>query len=238
MSLNRMTLRRSNELGHIYVKPRGVPQGPGNRGSTSVIWQSTTRVALLVAGTTGLAIVLIKAKNPLLLFTVHSNLMLMAYYGWQVIGRGRPSMLAKGAVTLYITTTGLVWHLLGMGNFLLHYVTPLLALLDWLAFDRRERARPTAPLLWLAYPLAYLPLLLSAGSALYSRTRSGYPPVLDPTELGYGVIALQALALALVFVALGYVQLGLRRVVAGPASPPTGGTGKSDGNREGRGEPQ
>lgn len=41
----------------------------------------------------------------------------------------------------------------GLGNFLLHYVTPVMALIDWAALGRSRRVRWPAPFAWLGYPL-------------------------------------------------------------------------------------
>lgn len=169
--------------------------------------------------------------NPLVLFTVQSNLLLAGFYSWQVVGRWHSSVQLKGAVTLYIVITGLVWHFLrmrganpfehlslhghGLGNFLLHYVTPVMAVIDWLFFDRAA-PRPTwaAALRWLIYPMAYLAFALVRGALLPPGAWKRYPyPFLDVDRFGYGGVALMALALAVCFVLLGYGLIALRRLV-------------------------
>ncbi|MEE3920617.1 Pr6Pr family membrane protein [Micromonospora sp. BRA006-A] len=78
--------------------------------------------------------------------------------------RPEPPSALKGAVTLYITITGTVYHLVlanpaspfamaqpdrqpgeWWGNQFLHTVVPLLAVADWALFDRRGRLRPGTP---------------------------------------------------------------------------------------------
>ena len=100
-------------------------------------------------------------------FTIQSNVavgLLAGYAAW-LAGRGRPDppVALRGAVTLYITITGVVYHLVlanpaspfavaqpdrdlvaTIGNQLLHTAVPLLALLDWALF-RPERPGPADP---------------------------------------------------------------------------------------------
>lgn len=132
-----------------------------------------------------------------------------------------------GAVTLYITITGGIYNTLlnsGPGaydahNVVLHVVTPLLVLADWLlvgsdqaGVDRR------APLVWLAYPLAYLAFALIRAHWVHS-----YPYFfIDVGEIGYGGLVRNALGLLVCFAALGYVlravgRISLRRRSSVPA---------------------
>ncbi|MCG5215113.1 Pr6Pr family membrane protein [Streptosporangium sp. KLBMP 9127] len=189
---------------------------------------------LILAAVVGLIytwMALASPLNPLVLFTVQSNLMLAGYYSWRVVSRRRPSAEVKGAVTLYIVITGLVWHFvrmgganpfehlslsgLGFGNFLLHYVTPIMAVIDWLVFDRTAlRPKWAAALVWLAYPMAYLVFALTRGALLPQDAWKRYPyPFLDVERFGYGAVSLMAVALAVCFVLLGFGLIALHRVV-------------------------
>jgi len=134
-------------------------------------------------------------------------------------------------VTLYIVITGLVWHFLrmrgaspfehlslsglGLGNFLLHYVTPIMAVTDWLFFDRAApRPKWAAAPVWLAYPAAYLVFALVRGALLPQYAWKRYPyPFLDVDRFGYGGVSLVAVALAACFVLLGYGLIALHRLV-------------------------
>ncbi|MFF5212646.1 Pr6Pr family membrane protein [Streptosporangium sp. NPDC000396] len=192
------------------------------------------RLMLILAAVVGLIytwLALASPLNPLVLFTVQSNLMLAGYCSWRVVSRRRPSAGVKGAVTLYIVITGLVWHFLrmrganpfehlslsglGLGNFLLHYVTPIMAVIDWLVFDRTApRPKWAAALVWLTYPMAYLVFALIRGALLPSYAWKRYPyPFLDVDRFGYGGVSLMAVALAVCFLLLGYGLIALHRVV-------------------------
>ncbi|MBB5961364.1 Pr6Pr family membrane protein [Planomonospora venezuelensis] len=195
------------------------------------------RIVLVVAGLAGLVCTWWPAADPLgppVYFTVQSNVMLVAYYAW-LLWRGVPSAVLKGAVTLFISITGLVFHfvlmhgasplgmlpdgrgddVLDMGNLLLHYVTPVMAVADWLLFDRALRPAWTVPLTWLAYPGLYLVFALIRGALLDPGTERRYPyPFLDVDRLGYDGVALQAVVLTAFFAALGYGLVALHRLAA------------------------
>ncbi|NUR91021.1 MAG: Pr6Pr family membrane protein [Nonomuraea sp.] len=191
------------------------------------------RLVMIVAALAGLGITWRALGDPywpLVLFTVQSNLILVAYNLWRP-----PSIAVKGAVTLYIAMTGLVWHFLlvrganpfarvgsgGLGDFLLHYVTPALAVVDWFAFDRERRTpRWTLAVAWLAYPAAYVVFALVRGALLPAEAGRRYPyRFLDVDRYGYGGVALMVGALALGFFVLGWALLWLRR--PNPAGHPT-----------------
>ncbi|MFC4062332.1 Pr6Pr family membrane protein [Planomonospora corallina] len=198
------------------------------------------RAVLVVAGLAGLVCTWISGNEPLIYFTVQSNIMLTAYYAWQLSGRGAPSASLKGAVTLFISITGLVYHFMlahgasplgllpdgrgddvsQMGSLLLHYVTPAMAFADWLLFDRALRPGWAGPLLWLAYPLAYLVFALTRGALLEPGAERRYPyPFLDVDRLGYDGVALQAVVLTAAFAVLGYAVVALHRLVSRTARP-------------------
>ncbi|BCL16589.1 Pr6Pr family membrane protein [Micromonospora sagamiensis] len=172
-------------------------------------------------------------------FTIQSNLAvgLLAGYTATRAWRGLPDppSALRGAVTLYITITGVVYHLVlanpaspfampqpdrtladAAGNQFLHTVVPLLAVADWAFFDRRGRLRPRYAAWWLAFPLAYLGFALVRGVLVDS-----YPyPFVDAGQLGYAGVTVSALGFAVVFWLLGLVFVGVDRVLARRARPP------------------
>ncbi len=154
-------------------------------------------------------------------FTIQSNVLaagVLGFVGTTVL-RGRdPDELAslRGAATLYMTVTGIVYVLLLRGvdvqtpepwNSVLHYLMPVVMLLDWLAFPPRRVPAYRRALWWLAYPVAYL---------LYSLVRGAvvdwYPyPFLDPADGYPGVLVVSA---AMLLVAAGLVWALLRAAAA------------------------
>ncbi|MGW3602066.1 Pr6Pr family membrane protein [Micromonospora sp. NPDC005161] len=166
-------------------------------------------------------------------FTIQSNVAvgaLAAYAGlsaWR--DRPDPPSALRGAVTLYITITGVVYHLVlanpaspfamaqpdraageALGNQLLHTVVPLLAVADWVLFDQRARLRLRYAAWWLAFPLGYLGFALLRGLVVHR-----YPyPFLDAGELGYAGVAISALSFAVAFWLLGLLFVGIDRTFA------------------------
>ncbi|MEH0825077.1 MULTISPECIES: Pr6Pr family membrane protein [unclassified Micromonospora] len=177
-------------------------------------------------------------------FTIQSNVavgVLAGYGAWCALrDRPEPPSVLKGAVTLYITITGTVYHLVlanpaspfamvqpdrqpgeWWGNQFLHTVVPLLALADWALFDRRGRLRPRYAAWWLAFPVGYLCFALVRGLVVGS-----YPyPFIDAGELGYDGVTVSAVGFAAVFWLLGLLFVGVDRLLAragrtGSAGPP------------------
>ncbi|MFI6819883.1 Pr6Pr family membrane protein [Micromonospora sp. NPDC050187] len=172
-------------------------------------------------------------------FTIQSNLAVGLLAGYAVArawrGRPDPPSALRGAVTLYITITGVVYHLVlansaspfamaqpdrsladATGNQFLHTVVPLLAVADWALFDRRGRLRPRYATWWLAFPLAYLAFALVRGALVDS-----YPyPFVDAGQLGYAGVTVSAVGFAVAFWLLGLAFVGVDRVLARRARPP------------------
>lgn len=176
-------------------------------------------------------------------FTIQSNVAYGLFAGYAVWrarrGEVEPSPLVKGAVTLYVTITGTVYHLVlanpaspfamvqpdrdlvgALGNQLLHTVVPLLAVVDWAVFDTRGRYRWRYALYWLAFPLAYLAFALLRGLVVHR-----YPyPFINAAELGYDGVAVSTVVFAVTFWVLGCGFVGTDRGLArrhrGPAADP------------------
>ncbi|MBV9616859.1 MAG: Pr6Pr family membrane protein, partial [Ktedonobacteraceae bacterium] len=169
----------------------------------------------------------------LLYFTIQSNLLLalcIAYAAWATLRNlPGPAPLLKGAVTVYITITCLVYNLIlakaagsspptpgtiivpllggTLSNDLLHIIAPLMAVLDWLLFDAHGHLRWRYPLRWLAYPLAYLAFVLIRGvliSGPFQYPYLHYPyPFLNVDKIGYSGVALNTLIYGIAFWLIG-----------------------------------
>ena len=199
-----------------------------------VIW----RVLIIVASLTG---VVIGSKSigdfvaKLLYFTIQSNLILVACIGYAVWATWRnvagPSPLLKGAATVYISITGLVYNLIlakalaasplppgtiivpliggTLSNDLVHIIAPLMAVLDWLLLDVHGRLRWQYPLRWLVYPLAYLAFILIRGLLVHGPfvyPNLHYPyPFLNVDKIGYSGVALNTVIYGIAFWLIGLV---------------------------------
>jgi len=107
-------------------------------------------------------------------FTIEANLFaaavfLLSAYGYATKRVIRHGSVLRGAATLYMVTTGLVYVTLLTGlqeslnthipwvNFVLHYLIPLVALLDWLIDrPRHEMLSYKVISLWLIFPIVWL----------------------------------------------------------------------------------
>jgi hypothetical protein len=159
-------------------------------------------------------------------FTIQSNVAYGIFAAWAAFrDRATPAVL-KGAVTLYVAITGLVYHLVltnpasgfavgpvqrdlpeAIGNQLLHTVVPLLAVLDWLLFDERGRFRWRYALYWLAFPLGYLAFALLRGLVV-----DRYPyPFINVNDLGYDGVSISSVGFAVAFWLLGLAFVAIDR---------------------------
>lgn len=132
-------------------------------------------------------------------FTIESNLLAILSLALSTSYSGRKWEMFRGAVTLYMTTTGLIYIFLLAGqeqslqtttpwvNAVLHYVAPVVICIDWF-FDRSKHYISfRKALIWICYPLAYVAYSLVRGPIV-----DWYPyPFIDPTaNNGYlGVLA-------------------------------------------------
>jgi hypothetical protein len=150
-------------------------------------------------------------------FTVQSNIvaaLVLIASAFMVFAskQSRHLDFLRGAVTLYMVVTGVVFALLLSGlegvtltavpwdNIVLHYILPVAVLADWLIDPPRRRIRFLTSLLWLAFPLLYLGYSLIRGAIV-----GWYPyPFLNPDNGGYSAIALTALAIMAAGLAMAY----------------------------------
>jgi hypothetical protein len=151
-------------------------------------------------------------------FTIESNMfaaaiLLVSAY---CTARGKRSQLLsflRGAATLYMVITGLVFAILLSGikgvhftavprdNVILHYIMPVVVLLDWLIDVVPARLAFRCGLRWIIYPLIYV------GYTLLRGPRVGwYPyPFLNPSHHGYGAVFITSAVIAVIAVVIVYV---------------------------------
>ncbi|MEU8898060.1 Pr6Pr family membrane protein [Nocardia sp. NPDC048505] len=155
-------------------------------------------------------------------FTIQSNILAAAVL---LIGglrdpAGRRWQVVRGAVTLYMVITGIVYAVLLAHvdvmltdqwiNVIMHRLIPIVLFVDWLLVPAGLTA--TAGLIggWLAYPLVYGVYTLVRGPIV-----DWYPyPFIDPRDKGYGPLAITLVVLVAVFVLLAVAVLALGAVAA------------------------
>lgn len=160
-------------------------------------------------------------------FTVDSNIFVAIVFMMSAIAvvRGFQSAeltMLRGASTLYIVTTGIVFGMLLSGydstqltfvpwdNIVLHYIIPIVALADWLMDPPARRLVFKNTLVWLLFPIIYLGYSLIRGPIV-----EWYPyPFLDPSgQHGYTGVIVTAVIIALTILVISW----LLTLVVGPA---------------------
>ena len=111
----------------------------------------------------------------------------------------------------------IVWHMV-----VLHYIVPVMALLDWLLFDEKGRMPVWGPLAWISLAVGYLAFTMIAVGVFGIYMGGGttadltpYPYVfLDPAIVGAGAVIGFCAAMLAGFIALGYIMYGIDRLMA------------------------
>lgn len=167
------------------------------------------RVAAAGVGLAALVVALVQSTgtvaNFFSFFTVQSNILAVVLLLGGGLADPRSPRWAyfRGAVTLYMVITGIVYAVLLADvdvqlttvwvNEVLHRILPLLLLADWLFVPPWPRIPAAKALGWLAFPVLYLAYSLLRGPIAHF-----YPyPFLDPRPHGYDHVIGYAVVLAI-----------------------------------------
>lgn len=134
------------------------------------------------------------------------------------IGRWSANEGVRAAVAMYIAVVGVTYHFLlshvwdpqgwlFVSNGLLHYVMPIVFVLDWLLFTPKGRLSWKDPLKWLSFPLLYVVWTLIHG---YATDWWPYWFVNVPA-LGLGKAAFWFVAMLGFFLIVGAVLVAIDR---------------------------
>ncbi|TBX52447.1 hypothetical protein E0M27_24135 [Bacillus mycoides] len=179
----------------------------------------------------------VKPFNPVnffSFFTIESNILvavilLFSSLGTALFGRSEQFGFLRGAATVYILTTGLIYFLLLRGleeslqtpipwvNTVLHYIMPLAMILDWVINPPTKTITWKQATSWLIFPLLYVVYSLIRGPFV-----NWYPyPFLDPRIGGYGKVLLYSIGIAVVIGAIcGLVKMLGNRSLHMKNNPP------------------
>jgi hypothetical protein len=179
------------------------------------------------------------AGNFFSFFTIQSNILAAAMLALTAIvhrqERGVLFDAVRGAVTLYISITGVVFALLlaglqeeldthiGWVNFTVHTLIPIVLVVDWLIEPARHRLPIWTAVAWLCYPVAWFVYTLVRGAIV-----DWYPyPFVDVASHGYGRVLFNGAFLLLTFAAaaLVFAVVGNRRAGAGAVADEPVGAG-------------
>ena len=175
------------------------------------------------------------------MFTNISNMAACAYFlvgaVCVAIGRGEPGRpvlpKVKYTVTISLLATMLIAHFMLFGTLFdaegkviahmlcLHYVVPIMSLLDWLLFDEKGRMGAKDPLIWPSLLVGYAIFTFvyvgvfggyMGGGTTADITRYPYT-FLDPAISTPAGVAGFVAAMVVAFVALGYAIFGVDRLL-------------------------
>ncbi|MBS9338589.1 hypothetical protein G6R29_02935 [Fructobacillus sp. M2-14] len=178
------------------------------------------RLFLVIIGTIGLMVNTQFQASSLLYYTTLSNLLCLLYFAYLLIVKKGEKANFKGAVTLAITVTMLIyWCILApysfnvhgfteyFGALMVHLFVPLMVILDWVFFDEKGRFSKKAPIFWLAIPLTYYAFTVIAATfkVVYPLTNTHYPYYfIDSNMYGWPTVFRNVIVLTLFFLILGY----------------------------------
>ena len=97
---------------------------------------------------------------------------------------------------------------------LVHIVTPVLVIVDWLLFIPKGEIKPYDPLLWALIPYAYLAFafIYSAAGGRFDGNPVPYP-FMDASVNGVGGVIAWIAGLTVALIGVGYVYYGLDRLL-------------------------
>ena len=172
-------------------------------------------------------------------YTTLSNLLVVGFFSWilylmwtknEATLNSRVFLRWKGSVTILITLTFLVYAILlapqadpedfnTIHNYALHYVVPILVLVDWLIFDKGKIYKWSDPLLWTIAPLSYLAFSLIKGYVLNvpipDSKHSPYPYFfLNVNQYGWDGVGKYVLMISLAYIVLGLLIVSIKNIQA------------------------
>lgn len=173
----------------------------------------------------------------LLYYTVLSNILVFSFLLYLIYRESKEGSInqqtnllrLKGSVTMAITITFLVYHFLlspyvtydqyfNLRNFLVHYIAPLGLILDTLFFDRRNTYHKWEPFSWTLLPIIYLILAIFNG-LVTQLPIPGSPDspyayyFINLSKFGLQGVAINSLFIAVAYIIIGYVLLGLKKFI-------------------------
>lgn len=160
------------------------------------------------------------ATNFFSFFTIESNILAAIIFWIGGFGyrqkwlQGERFAMFRGAATVYMATTGIVYVLLLAGitrelqttlpwvNFVLHYLMPVAVVADWFAVPPQQKISFSQSTWWLAFPLAYVTYTLLRGPAT-----NWYPyPFLNPgPDQNYAAVTGYSIGVAALIMTLSWI---------------------------------
>jgi len=128
--------------------------------------------------------------------------------------------ILRGAAALYMVVTGIIFATLLAGiegaqftavpwdNIVLHYIIPVVMLLDWLIDRPSTKILYRQSIVWLIFPLLYVVYSLIRGSIV-----GWYPyPFLDPAKSGYEGVLVTSIGITVVCIVVSLLLVKISRL--------------------------
>ena len=164
-------------------------------------------------------------------FTYQSNILVIIYFFLDIINIIKKNKTfyprLKGAVTMSITVTFLIYHFLlsptaekyeGLGyirNIILHYIVPIMTIFDYIIFDKKGIYKIIDPLLWLLIPFLYFAFILIRARLGEPFSDGSYYPYffVDIDKYGLKIVLRNVFFITIFFTILGYIEYFIDRLL-------------------------
>lgn len=174
-------------------------------------------------------------------FTIWSNILVLVYLICSIVwiiknkhNKKTNTFLPalKGAITLSIIITWLVYNfILTKSNFdmrignsynmfiankIVHYIVPIMMILDYLLFDSKGKYKKIYPLYWIVIPyiyLFYVFIMIQLGNDIGINSKYPYP-FLNIEVLGGLKVFVSIIYFTIAFILLGYVIFILDKLIS------------------------
>lgn len=163
-------------------------------------------------------------------YTLISNILVVVFWIYLLflMSKNKVSKLTspkivrlKGAFTMAIILTFLVYMILlapiaepkdfyNWKNYTLHYIVPIMTIIDWLMLDPKNQYRKSEPFIWTLIPLLYMAFSLIKGYVfnieIPDQKHSPYPYFfMNINNIGWDGFLKYAVAIFIFYVVLGYI---------------------------------
>lgn len=101
-------------------------------------------------------------------------------------------------------------------NYCVHYIVPLLSLLNWLIFSKKEALQYKWGLIWIIIPWIYVIYSVIRGlrGDIFENTNSAYPyDFMDLGKYGWPKFLRNCLLVTIVFAGIGFLFLFIRKLI-------------------------
>lgn len=180
------------------------------------------RVIFIIACGAGLVIKLIYSSFSLATvmsdFALISNVLALIYFAYLIIVRPNYERgVLRGAVTIYMLITFIVYYFMHFGvdanplyslslaGYLLYFISPIMAVLDYLLFCRKGWFAPYDPLIWTILPVLF-------NLAVYIVNRVGISMISIPY---FNLLDMSLIITLLVFLGVSYLVFATDSLMAG-----------------------